>query len=76
MFLSQDKDLEGSQEPRRSVQTLEATWTSCTRLGIPVLCIGTKKKEMLGNIKRAGKTFSCQELAALDHDIVSFSNRT
>lgn len=55
---------------------LEATWTSCTRLGIPVLSIDTKKKEMLGNFKRAGKTFSCQELAALDHDFVSFSNGT
>lgn len=31
---------------------------------------------MLGNFKRAGKTFSCQELAALDHDFVSFSNGT
>ena len=55
---------------------LEATWTSCTRLGIPVLSIDTKKKEMLGNFKRTGKTFSCQELAALDHDFVSFSNGT
>ena len=51
---------------------LEATWTSCARLGIPVLSIDTKKKEMLGNFKRTGKTFSCQELAALDHDFVSF----
>ena len=55
---------------------LEATWTSCARLGIPVLSIDTKKKEMLGNFKRTGKTFSCQELAALDHDFVSFSNGT
>lgn len=55
---------------------LEATWISCVRLGIPVLSIDTKKKEMLGNFKRAGKTFSCQELAALDHDFVSFSNGT
>ena len=55
---------------------LEATWTSCVRLGIPVLSIDTKKKEMLGNFKRAGKTFCCQELAALDHDFVSFSNGT
>ena len=27
---------------------------------------------MLGNFKRVGKTFSCQELVALDHDFVSF----
>ncbi len=51
-------------------------WTSCVHRGIPVLSIDTKKKEMLGNFKRAGKTFSCQELAALDHDFVSFSNGT
>lgn len=31
---------------------------------------------MLGNFKLTGKTFSCQELAALDHDFVSFSNGT
>ena len=55
---------------------LEATWTSCARLGIPVLSIDTKKKEMLGNFKRTGKAFSCQELAALHHDFVSFSNGT
>ena len=55
---------------------LKATWTSCARLGIPVLCIDTKKKEMLGNFKRTGKTFRCQKLAALDHDFVSFSNGT
>ena len=55
---------------------LEATWTSCDRLGIPVLSIDTKKKEMLGNFKRAGKTFSLQELAALDHDFASFSDGT
>ena len=28
---------------------LEATWSFCARLGIPVLSIDTKKKEMLGN---------------------------
>ena len=44
---------------------LEATRTSCARLGIPVLSIDTKKKEMLGNFKRTGKTFCCQELLLL-----------
>ena len=48
----------------------------CARLGIPVLSIDTKKKEILGNFKRVGKTFSCQKLSTLDHDFVSFSNGT
>lgn len=55
---------------------IETTWTSCVHRGIPVLSIDTKKKEMLGNFKRAGKTFSQHELAALDHDFASFSNGT
>ena len=57
-------------------KVVEATWASCASQGIPVLSIDTKKKEMLGNFKRAGKVFSQHELAALDHDFASFSNGT
>ena len=55
---------------------VESTWTSCVHQGIPDLSIDTKKKEMLGNFKRAGKTFSQHELAALGHDFASFSKGT
>lgn len=55
-------------------KVLEATWASCVRQGIPVLSIDTKKKEMLGNFKRAGQVFCQHEQAALDHDFASFSN--
>ena len=37
----------------------------------PILSIDTKKKELLGNLYRAGKLFTRQELRTLDHDFPS-----
>ncbi len=70
------KTLKDVENRDAQFKMVESTWTSCVRLGIPVLSIDTKKKEMLGNFKRAGKTFSQHELAALDHDYASFSKGT
>lgn len=43
-------------------------------IGIPVVSIDTKKKEMLGNFKRDGKTLSNGRPRALDHDFLTFSD--
>src|SRR5262249_46135990 len=37
----------------------------------PILSIDTKKKELLGNLYRAGKLFTREELRTLDHDFPS-----
>ena len=43
-------------------------------IGLPIISIDTKKKEMLGNFKRVGKALSNGPLKSLDHDFATFSN--
>lgn len=43
-------------------------------VGLPIISIDTKKKEMLGNFKREGKALSNGQLMAYDHDFFTFSD--
>ena len=43
-------------------------------VGLHVISIDTKKKEMLGNFKREGKALSNGPLKSLDHDFSTFSD--
>ena len=43
-------------------------------IGLPIISIDTKKKEMLGNFKRNGKALSNGRLEAFDHDFSTFSD--
>lgn len=43
-------------------------------VGLPIISIDTKKKEMLGNFKREGKALSNGQLMAYDHDFSTFSD--
>lgn len=43
-------------------------------IGLPIISIDTKKKEMLGNFKRDGKALSNGTLRAFDHDFSTFSD--
>ena len=43
-------------------------------VGLPIVSIDTKKKEMLGNFKREGKALSNGPLKSLDHDFSTFSD--
>ena len=43
-------------------------------VGLPIISIDTKKKEMLGNFKREGKAFSNSQPLAYDHDFSTFSD--
>ena len=45
----------------------------CEELGIPLLSIDTKKKELLGNFKRSGKVLCVGQPKSLDHDFESFA---
>jgi Rhodopirellula transposase. len=45
-------------------------------VGLPIISIDTKKKEMLGNFKREGKAFSNGQPLAYDHDFSTFSDES
>ena len=46
---------------------------SATEIGLPIISIDTKKKEMTGNFKREGTALSCGQPKAYDHDFSTFS---
>lgn len=46
---------------------------SATEIGLPIISIDTKKKEMIGNFKREGTALSCGQPKAYDHDFSTFS---
>ena len=43
-------------------------------IGLPIISIDTKKKEMIGNFKRDGKALCNGPLKSLDHDFSTFSD--
>ena len=43
-------------------------------VGLPIISIDTKKKEMIGNFKRDGKALCNGPLKSLDHDFSTFSD--
>lgn len=46
----------------------------CGELGIPILSIDTKKKELIGNFKRDGKVLSVGQPKSFDHDFETFAD--
>jgi hypothetical protein len=52
----------------RNIARLRAEYEASAN---PILSIDTKKKELLGNLYRAGKLFTKEELRTLDHDFPS-----
>lgn len=49
---------------------------SLEKVGIPIISVDTKKKELLGNFKRDGKALSSGTLKSFDHDFATFGNGT
>lgn len=47
--------------------------TACREIGLPLISIDTKKKELIGNFKRNGKVLSKGQPKSLDHDFATFS---
>ena len=43
----------------------------CATAGIPVISVDTKKKELVGNFKNAGRAWNCEPVAVNDHDFRS-----
>ena len=46
----------------------------CAELGIPILSIDTKKKELIGNFRREGKALSVGQPKSFDHDFETFAD--
>lgn len=67
------KDVKGRDA---QFQKINSVVGQCLDMGIPVLSIDTKKKEMIGNFKRNGKVFCQGTPTAFDHDFASYSDCT
>ena len=69
------KVLEGESHPDRNAQfeaiaTLKAKYQAD---GNPVLSMDVKKKELIGNLYRAGRLFTQEPIAVYDHDFSSLA---
>ena len=69
------KDLPLAESKDRDAQfnNIAAIREQCEGIGLPVLSIDTKKKELIGNFKRDGKVFSTGQPKVLDHDFETFA---
>lgn len=65
------KDVEDRDAQFKNISSIR---TACEEIGLPVLSIDTKKKELIGNFKRNGKVLSKGQPKSLDHDFTTFSD--
>lgn len=70
------KDLPMKEVKDRDVQfkNISSIRTVCQEIGLPLISIDTKKKELVGNFKRNGKVLSKGQPKSLDHDFATFSD--
>lgn len=70
------KDLPMKDVKERDIQfkNISSIRTACEEIGLPLISIDTKKKELIGNFKRNGKVLSKGQPKSLDHDFASFSD--
>ena len=65
------KDVKNRDEQFQRISSIRE---EAEAVGLPIISIDTKKKEMLGNFKREGKAFSNGQPLAYDHDFSTFSD--
>ena len=65
------KDIKNRDEQFQRISSIRE---EAETVGLPIISIDTKKKEMLGNFKREGKAFSNGQPLAYDHDFSTFSD--
>lgn len=65
------KDIKNRDEQFQRISSIRE---EAETVGLPIISIDTKKKEMLGNFKRDGKALSNGPLKSLDHDFSTFSD--
>ena len=70
------KDIPMKEVKDRDAQfnNISSIRTACQEIGLPIISIDTKKKELIGNFKREGKVLSKGQPKSLDHDFATFSN--
>ena len=70
------KDLPMKEAKNRDeqFQRISSIREEAEAVGLPIISIDTKKKEMIGNFKRDGKALCNGPLKSLDHDFSTFSD--
>lgn len=70
------KDIPMKEVKDRDAQfkNISSIRTACQEIGLPLISIDTKKKELIGNFKRNGKVLSKGQPKSLDHDFATFSD--
>lgn len=69
-----DLPMKDVKDRNEQFEKIDAIRKETTNVGLPIISIDTKKKEMLGNFKREGKALSTGRLKSLDHDFATFSD--
>lgn len=69
-----DLPMKDVKDRNEQFEKIDAIRKEATNVGLPIISIDTKKKEMLGNFKREGKVLSTGRLKSLDHDFATFSD--
>lgn len=64
------KDVKDRYAQFRNISSIR---TACEEIGLLLISIDTKKKELIGNFKRNGKVLSKGQPKSLDHDFATFS---
>lgn len=70
-FLKQEHIVKDRDEQFRNIFSIRK---ACEKIGLPIISIDTKKKELIGNFKRNGKVLSNGQPKSLDHDFATFSD--
>ena len=68
-----DLPMKDVKDRNEQFEQITAICEEASSVGLPIVSIDTKKKEMLGNFKREGKTLPNGPLKSLDHDFSTFS---
>ena len=69
-----DLPMKDVKDRNEQFEKITAICEEASSVGLPIVSIDTKKKEMLGNFKREGKALSNGPLKSLDHDFSTFSD--
>ena len=69
-----DLPIKDVKDRNEQFERIDEIRKEATSVGLPIISIDTKKKEMLGNFKREGKALSTGRLRSLDHDFATFSD--
>lgn len=69
-----DLPMKNVKEKDTQFKNISSIRTACEEIGLPIISIDTKKKELIGNFKRSGKVLSKGQPKSLDHGFASFSD--